>query len=117
MEILAIRRAGTILVQKGIEHFVIFTDSPDAVVRAGVEAVRWTPRSQNYAGFLLERLMRRGQYLRQSRRRVKSRRTNAALTEILEMLTAEKYEFQLSKSLVWKGIQLKHLPFPNEASE
>ena len=43
MEILAIRRAGTILVQKGVEHFVIFTDNPDAVVRAGVDAVRWTP--------------------------------------------------------------------------
>ncbi len=70
VEILAIRRAGSILVQRGVEHFVIFTDNPDAAVRAGVEAAKWIPWSQNYAGFPLERLMRRGQYLRQSRKGV-----------------------------------------------
>jgi hypothetical protein len=104
MEMLAVRRAREILIERGIEPHVIFSDNREVVNR---QAVSYVWRKLNPAGILLERLMQRGGYLRQSAGKFRTRRTSPIHEEILRLFNTDKGQFLLSQSLVWKEIEMK----------
>lgn len=109
MEILAVKKAKEICESKGMCSYVILTDSQGAAEQSEVPEVRWLePGRLHFASLFLERIMGRARYLRQSSRKVINRaKPNRLQAELFEMFSAERTEFQLSKSLLWAKIQME----------
>jgi ribonuclease HI len=109
MEILAVIRAKEISEQKGFENYVILTDNKGAFEQSGVAEARWLEEGRkHYASLFLERIMNRAGYLRQSSRKVINRaKPNRLQEEILRMFQAERLEFRLSDSMLWRKIQME----------
>ncbi len=109
VEILAVKRAKDICIEKGISEHVILTDNLSASKDAGVKEAQWLePGKLHYASLFLERIMSRARYLRQSSRKVLSRSpANKLQAEEFQFFETGSEEFQLSKSLLWNKIQME----------
>ncbi len=109
VEILAVKRAKDICVEKQLREYVILTDNSTAAQHSAVEEVQWLdPGKLHYASLFLERIMNRARYLRQSSRKVVTRaEPNKLQAELFQLFNADKTEFQLSKSLLWNKIQME----------
>ena len=107
LEILAIRRAKGICLEKRLSDYVILTGIQPSFASTGVQEARLLePGRLNLPSLFLQRILNRAQYLRSSSRKVIRRRPlDEVQKEVFQLFTAEKLEFELSKSPLWKKIQ------------
>ena len=106
LEAAAVNKARAICVEKKLANFVILTDSL-SVVNAKAPEVRWleTGRLQ-LASLLLQRIVNRARYLRQSSRKVIMRMPPGEVQrDAFRLFNAEELEFVLSRSPLWNKIQ------------
>jgi len=107
LEILAVRRAQEVCVAKAIPSYTIFTDNWSAA-QSDVGEAKWVERKNNHAGIFLDRIISRPRYLRQSSRKIRSRRPpDKRQEEIFQMFNADKVEFRLSESFIWREVKKK----------
>ena len=106
LEIAAVEKAKTICVEKKLAKFVILTDSLSAV-NAKVPEVRWLETGKlQLASLLLQRIVNRARYLRQSSRKVIKRMPPGEVQrDAFRLFNAEELEFVLSRSPLWNRIQ------------
>lgn len=107
VEILGIRRAKEICLQKKLKDFEILTDVMAEAVTTGVPEARWIDRGrQNLASLFLQRIVNRARYLRRSSRKVVTKTpTSLVQSDEFRLFNAERLEFRLSESALWNKIQ------------
>lgn len=107
VEVLAVRRAKEICAEKKLTNYVIYTDNTSAAETAAAPEIKWLEAGRlQLASLLLQRIVNRARYLRQSSRKVINRAPpNEAQRDAFLLFNAEKLEFKLSKSALWNKIQ------------
>lgn len=107
VEILAIKRAKEISLEKELADYVILTDIQASFASTGVQEAKWLePGRLNLPSLFLQRILDRAGYLRSSSRKVITRRPlDEVQKEVFRLFAAEKLEFELSKSALWNKIQ------------
>ena len=107
VEIMAIRKAKEICLEKRLSDYVILTDILAKPSTTGVQEAQWLPWGRvHLASLFLQRVMDRAGYLRSSSRKVITRRPVGELqAEEFRLFNADRLEFELSKSALWRKIQ------------
>lgn len=105
-EIFAIRTALELCRVKGLADYIIYSDCRGAVDRFGGHPVEWRSRRElRLPNDFFDNVLRRGQYLRSSSRKVSTRRPlQPHQTEAFELFNAACREFRLSESALWERI-------------
>jgi hypothetical protein len=109
LEIIAVQRAKKLCIEKNLFDYVILTDNQSAVDQSNVAEVQWlAPGRKHLASLFLQRVMNRARYLRQSDRKIVNRPPpNILQEEMYRVFRAERVEFRLSESNLWKKIQME----------
>jgi hypothetical protein len=105
LEVAAVKKAKAICVEKKLVKFVILADSLSAMNE--VPEARWLETGKlQLASLLLQRIVNRARYLRQSSRKVITRMPPGEVQrDAFRLFNAEELEFVLSRSPLWNKIQ------------
>ncbi|MDG6979454.1 MAG: hypothetical protein JRN58_10290 [Nitrososphaerota archaeon] len=112
-EVVAIRNADEACRRKQIqEGFVIYSDNDGAIKRSHLSYVQHIPKEKfHFADEYLYRMMSRASYLRRSAGKVKHRRPVSPIhDEITKLMKAERIEFHLSESSLFRAFKLEANP-------
>lgn len=107
LEATAVEKAKAICVEKKLANYVILTDSLSTVNATKMPEVRWLEMGRlQLASLLLQRIVDRARYLRQSSRKVITRMPPSDVQkDAFRLFKAEELEFVLSRSALWGKIQ------------
>lgn len=107
VEELAIRAALEFAAQHKLDEFEVYSDCRGAIDTVGDPRVRWASRERLYLpNAFFDKVLGRAGYLRQSARKVATRRkAEPYQVEIFDLFCAPGREFRLSESALWTRVE------------